>query len=73
MSTKPSTQPATKERTDAGKTRRAILQSAATAIAAPAFLSAQGTNNEIRVGIIGIGGRGSSLLSRIVQVPMSAS
>ena len=52
-----------------GKTRRAILQSAATAIAAPALLSAQGTNNEIRVGIIGVGGRGSSLLSRIVQVP----
>ena len=52
-----------------GKTRRAVLRSAATAIAAPAFLSAQGANNEIRVGIIGIGGRGSSLLNRIVQVP----
>ena len=55
--------------TKTDKTRRAILRSAATAIAAPAFLSAQGTNNEIRVGIIGVGGRGSSLLSRIVQVP----
>ena len=55
--------------TKTDKTRRAILQSAASAIAAPAFLSAQGTNNEIRVGIIGVGGRGSSLLSRIVQVP----
>ena len=55
--------------TEPGKTIRAILQSAATAIAAPAFLSAQGMNNEIRVGIIGVGGRGSILLSRIVQVP----
>ena len=55
--------------TNTDKTRRAILQSAASAIAAPAFLSAQGTNNEIRVGIIGVGGRGSSLLGRIVQVP----
>ena len=55
--------------TKTDRTRRAILQSAASAIAAPAFLSAQGTNNEIRVGIIGVGGRGSSLLSRIVQVP----
>ena len=69
MSTEPGHKPATQAGTDFGRTRRAILQSAATAIAAPAFLSAQGTNNEIRVGIIGIGSRGSSLLSRIVQVP----
>ena len=46
MSTEPGHKPATQAGTDFGRTRRAILQSAATAIAAPAFLSAQGTNNE---------------------------
>lgn len=49
--------------------RREMLQAAAGAFAAPAFLSAQNTNDEIRVGIIGVGGRGSAVLSRVVKSP----
>ena len=49
------------------QTRRRALQAAA--LAAPAFLSAQNANDEIRVAIIGVGGRGSSVLSRVVKSP----
>ena len=49
------------------RTRRELLTASATALAAPAFLRAQNTNDEIRVGIIGVGGRGSAVLTRVVK------
>ena len=49
--------------------RRDLLRTAAGALAAPAFLSAQNANDEVRVGIIGVGGRGSSVLARVVKSP----
>lgn len=49
--------------------RRDVLQAAAGALAAPAFLAAQGANDEIRVGIIGVGSRGSGVLARVVKSP----
>jgi myo-inositol 2-dehydrogenase / D-chiro-inositol 1-dehydrogenase len=47
-------------------TRRTALQ---TTLAAPAFLSAQSPNDEIRAGIIGVGGRGATVLTRAVKSP----
>ncbi len=49
------------------RTRRELLSASAAALSAPAFLQAQNTNNEIRVGIIGVGGRGSAVLTRVVK------
>ena len=50
-------------------TRRSLITSSAAAFSAPAVLSAQSPNDEIRVGIIGVGGRGSNLLRRIIRSP----
>ena len=50
-------------------TRRSLIASSAAAFSAPAVLSAQSPNDEIRVGIIGVGGRGSNLLRRIIRSP----
>lgn len=50
-------------------TRRRFVQASAAALAAPAFLGAQPPNEEIHVGIIGVGGRGTSLLERVVRSP----
>ena len=50
-------------------TRRSALKSSAAALAAPAFLAAQNAGSEIRAAIIGVGGRGTALLRRLVQSP----
>ena len=50
-------------------TRRSFIEAQAAALAAPAFLGAQSPNDEIRAGIIGVGGRGSALLSRVAKSP----
>jgi predicted dehydrogenase len=52
-------------------TRRNFIKApAAAALAgAPAFLSAQSANDQVRVGMIGVGGRGTTLLRRVVQSP----
>jgi predicted dehydrogenase len=47
-------------------TRRSFVTASALA---PAVLSAQSPSSEIRAGIIGVGGRGSNLLGRILQSP----
>jgi myo-inositol 2-dehydrogenase / D-chiro-inositol 1-dehydrogenase len=47
-------------------TRRNALK---TALAAPALLSAQSPNDSVRVAVIGLGTRGSYLLTNIVKVP----
>lgn len=38
-------------------------------LTAPVLLSAQSPNDQIRVGIIGVGGSGSNLLRRIIESP----
>lgn len=50
-------------------TRRGFVQTSAGAAiaAAPAFLAAQNTNNKIRVGWIGVGGRGSYCLKAMLE------
>lgn len=50
-------------------TRRRFMKTQVTALAAPAFLAAQSPNDEIRAGIIGVGGRGSALLTRAAKSP----
>jgi predicted dehydrogenase len=50
-------------------TRRNFVKAPAAALAAPAFLPGQSPNDQIRVGIIGIGGRGSRLLTHIMKSP----
>ena len=47
--------------------RKQFLRGAAVAAAAPAFLSAQSPNSEIRVGHIGVGTRGGSLVKEVVE------
>ncbi len=54
---------------NADLTRRSALKSSAVALAAPAFLAAQNAGSEIRAAIIGIGGRGTALLTRLVKSP----
>jgi predicted dehydrogenase len=54
---------------DSTQTRRDLLKASAAAVAAPAFLAAQNLNDEIRVAIIGVGGRGSAVLERVVKSP----
>ena len=50
-------------------TRRSFVQTSAgvAAAAAPAFLQAQNTNNQVRVGWIGVGGRGSYCLKAMLE------
>ncbi|MBX3435757.1 MAG: Gfo/Idh/MocA family oxidoreductase [Pirellulales bacterium] len=48
-------------------TRRHVL--AAAALAAPAYLSAQNTQDEVNAAIIGVGGRGTTVLTRAVKSP----
>ena len=48
-------------------TRRHVL--AAAALAAPALLSAQNTQDEVNAAIIGVGGRGTTVLTRAVKSP----
>ncbi len=53
-------------------TRRRFIQTpaaAALAAGAPGLLFGQSPNNQIRAAIIGVGGRGTSLLERIVRSP----
>jgi len=47
-------------------TRRTAIQAS---LAAPAFLSAQNTNDEVNAAIIGVGGRGTTVLTRAVKSP----
>ena len=47
--------------------RKQFLRGAAVAAAAPAVLSAQSPNSEIRVGHIGVGTRGGSLVKEVVE------
>lgn len=55
---------------DSNLTRRTFVKApAALAAGAPVLLSAQSPNEKIRVGIIGVGGRGTSLLRRILNSP----
>ena len=44
-------------------------RSALAALAAPAFLSAQSSSDEVRASIIGVGGRGSGVLRSVVVSP----
>ena len=50
-------------------TRRSFVKTPAFALGGPALLSSQSPNDQLRVGIIGVGGRGTSLLRRIVISP----
>ena len=48
-------------------TRRTFMKTPTVALGAPALLSSQSPNSEIRVGIIGVGGRGTRLLTHILK------
>lgn len=50
-------------------TRRSFVKTPAFALGGPALLSSQSPNDQLRVGIIGVGGRGTNLLRRIVISP----
>ena len=50
-------------------TRRSFVKTPAFALGGPALLSSQSPSDQLRVGIIGVGGRGTSLLRRIVLSP----
>jgi len=54
-----------------GMNRRTFVKSQATALAAgaPTLLSERSLDSKIRVGIIGVGGRGTALLRRILKSP----
>ena len=54
-------------KTNAPFTRRTFMKTPAAALGAPALLSSQSPSGEIRVGIIGVGGRGTRLLIHILR------
>ncbi len=58
-----------KDRSEVSRRSFVKSQAAVLAAGAPALLPAQSPNEKVRVGVIGVGGRGTALLRRILKSP----